>query len=71
MLDPTDTQPIVSPTGVPVIPVSVVPWLILAAGAAQIAMPLLEDGTWNMMKTFKLIAGLLTLAVGATPGLRK
>jgi hypothetical protein len=59
-----------SPTGVPVIPPKVVPWLAALVGVAGVAMQFLPAHTIG----FKLAAGIVSLGglVGiASPGIRK
>lgn len=68
-IDPT-AAPAPSPTGTPVIPVAVVPWLTAAVGACGIALTLLPAHT-IAFHVCSVVVTIGTMFGIASPGWRK
>ncbi len=64
-------SPAPSPTGTPVIPASWVPYVLFLASALLLLAEALEEGPMTATRWIRLTVGILTLAVGASPGLRR
>lgn len=64
-------SPAPSPTGTPVIPTRLVPYALFLTSALLLLAEALEEGPMSTARWIRLVVGILTLAVGASPGLRR
>jgi hypothetical protein len=68
---PEQSPAVESPTGTPIIPARFVPLALFATGALLAAAEAFEEGPMTSTRWLRLLVSVLTLALGASPGLRR